>query len=151
MDAIILSAKKLAWIGAALVIAFAAFFVGQHYWGSTVPTSSFTPSEAGRVIHMVTGEFASKTEDGKELEAYRWDPGTIMVDKGEAFTLSISGVNGKEHPFHIEGTDVKGVVKQGEETLVDLKFDKKGVYRLICETHMDMASHGPMIAYIVVR
>ncbi|RWZ59127.1 hypothetical protein EQV77_07380 [Halobacillus fulvus] len=99
---------------------------------------------------MVTGEFKAQLPDAQEIEAYRWDPGTIFVEKDEKVQLNIYGVNGQEHPFYIEGTDVKGVVKQGKETLVDVSFDKEGVYRLICTTHPDKASNGPMIAYIVV-
>jgi plastocyanin len=101
-------------------------------------------------FHMVTGEFSSKSETGKEIESYRWDPGTIVVPKGEEIKLSIFGVNGKEHPFIIEGTNAKGVVKKGEETVLTLKFSKEGTYRLICTAHPDHDHNGPMIAYIVV-
>lgn len=107
-------------------------------------------NEQIREIHLVTGEFKSNTDDGKEIEAYRWDPGTIFVEKGEKISLKILGVNGKEHPFIIEGTEIKGVVKKGEETVVPLQFDKEGTYRLICLTHPSAEHNGPMIAYIVV-
>lgn len=107
-------------------------------------------NEKVREIHMVTSEFKSKTEDGKEIEAYRWDPGTIVIEKGEKVQLIIYGVNGNEHPFTIEGTDIKGTVKKGQETRVDIQFDKEGTYRLICHMHPDKQSNGPMIAYIVV-
>jgi plastocyanin len=107
-------------------------------------------NETIREIHLVTGEFKASTEDGKEIEAYRWDPGTIFVEKGEKVRLKILGVNGKEHPFIIEGTDIKGIVKKGEETVVPLEFDKEGTYRLICLTHPSADNSGPMIAYIVV-
>lgn len=107
-------------------------------------------SEQVREIHMVTGEFKSTTEDGKEIEAYRWDPGTIVLEKGEKVLLKILGVNGKEHPFIIEGTELKGVVKKGAETEVPLQFEKEGTYRLICLSHPSAEHNGPMIAYIVV-
>jgi heme/copper-type cytochrome/quinol oxidase subunit 2 len=107
-------------------------------------------NEKIREIHMVTGEFKSSTADGKEIEAYRWDPGTIFMEKGEKIRLKILGVNGMEHPFIIEGTDIKGIVKKGEETVVPLQFDKEGTYRLICLTHSTAENSGPMIAYIVV-
>jgi plastocyanin len=107
-------------------------------------------NETIREIHLVTGEFKASTEDGKEIEAYRWDPGTIFVEKGEKVRLKILGVNGKEHPFIIEGTDIKGIVKKGEETVVPLEFNKEGTYRLICLTHPSAVNSGPMIAYIVV-
>lgn len=103
-----------------------------------------------REIHMVTGEFNATMPDGKEIESYRWDPGTIFMEKGEKVNLMISGVNGAEHPFSIEGTDIEGIVKKGEETIVPLQFKKDGVYRLICHTHHDKSQNGPMIAYIVV-
>ncbi|OIK11555.1 hypothetical protein BIV60_17910 [Bacillus sp. MUM 116] len=103
-----------------------------------------------REIHMVTVEYKTQTRDGKELEAYRWDPGTIILQKGEKTKLYINGINGEEHPFYIEGTSIKGTVKKGEETVVPLQFDKEGTYRLICEVHSDKAHNGPMIADIVV-
>ncbi|MGG1674596.1 cupredoxin domain-containing protein [Neobacillus sp. NRS-1170] len=103
-----------------------------------------------REIHMVTAEFKSTMKNGKEIEAYRWDPGTISLEKGEKVKLYISGINGEAHPFYIEGTKIKGTVKKGEETVVTLQFKREGTYRLICETHSDRSHNGPMIAYIVV-
>jgi plastocyanin len=104
-----------------------------------------------REIHMVTGEFKAKMKNGKEMESYRWDPGTIFLKKGEKVNLYISGINGEEHPFFIEGTSLKGTVKRGTEVLVPLHFDQSGTYRLICQTHSDKNHNGPMIAYIVVN
>ncbi|MFE8694805.1 cupredoxin domain-containing protein [Cytobacillus sp. FJAT-53684] len=119
---------------------------------NTKAESVFVQDNSGEIreIHMVTGEFKATLSDGKEIESYRWDPGTIFVAKGEKVKLMISGVNGTEHPFSIEGTDINGVVKKGEETIVPLQFKKEGVYRLICHTHHDKNENGPMIAYIVV-
>lgn len=119
---------------------------------TAIPVTKETLSEDHEVFsfHMVTGEFSGKTEDGKELEAYRWDPGTIVVPVGKDIKLSILGVNGKEHPFFIEGTNAKGSVKKGEETILNLHFKKEGTYRLICTTHPDKEHNGPMIGYIVV-
>ncbi|UQD52077.1 hypothetical protein C0971_08655 [Bacillus methanolicus] len=125
----------------------AVWFFGTS---GSLPAASRQAEEQIREIQMVTGEFSAKTSDGKEIEAYRWDPGTVFVNKGEKVRLTILGVNGKEHPFIIEGTNIKGVVKQGEETTVPLQFDKKGIYRLICQMHSNKDHFGPMIAYIVV-
>lgn len=116
-----------------------------------IETVKNVPTDEEFVINMVTGEFKSKTSDGKEIEAYRWDPGTIYVPKGKNVKLSIYGVNGKEHPFIIEGTKIEGTVKKGKETIVNLRFNKEGIYRLICLTHPDIEHNGPMIAYIVVE
>ncbi|MGJ7909593.1 cupredoxin domain-containing protein [Neobacillus sp. LXY-1] len=103
-----------------------------------------------REIHMVTAEFKTKMNNGKEMEAYRWDPGTIFLQKDEKVRLYISGINGEKHPFYIEGTDIKGTVEKGKETIVPLQFEKEGTYRLICEIHSNREHNGPMIAYIVV-
>ncbi|MCM3724194.1 cupredoxin domain-containing protein [Neobacillus cucumis] len=116
-------------------------------------TTVFNQHSDGKIrqIHMVTGEFKTTLKDGKEIEAYRWDPGTIVLKKGEKVNLIISGINGNEHPFYIEGTTIKGTVKKGHDTLIPLQFQKEGTYRLICEVHPDRAHNGPMIAYIVIN
>lgn len=136
-----------------LVIVILAISVGSTlYFLNNQAESVFTiqDTENVREIHMVTGEFKSKLPNGKEIESYRWDPGTIVISKGEKVNLIIYGVNGAEHPFSIEGTDIAGVVKKGEETVVPLHFTKEGTYRLICHTHETKEQNGPMIAYIVV-
>lgn len=103
-----------------------------------------------REIHLITVEYKSKTDDGKIIEAYRWDPGTIFVNKGEKVKLRLFGVNGHEHAFMIEGTKIEGTVKKGEETIVPVQFDKEGVFKLVCLTHHDENNHVPMVANIVV-
>jgi len=103
-----------------------------------------------RVIHMVTVEYAARLPDGKEIEVYRWDPGTIFVKEGETVELRILGVNGDRHPFRIEGLDVRGEVVKGRETVVTFRADKEGIYRIICPVHADLAHGGPMIGYLVV-
>jgi heme/copper-type cytochrome/quinol oxidase subunit 2 len=104
-----------------------------------------------REIHMVTAEFKTTMKNGKEIESYRWDPGTIILEKGEKVNLFINGINGDKHPFYIEGTNINGTVTKGKETIVPLQFDKEGTYQLICEVHSDKTHNGPMIAYIVVN
>lgn len=120
------------------------------FWdrGETRATDAMPVGE--RVIHMVTGEYSTTTKDGQEIEAYRWDPGTVFVNKGENVKLKILGVNGNEHPFVIEGMDIQGIVKKGEETVVSFHASKEGIYRMICTTHPDSANNGPMIGYIVI-
>ncbi|MBP1990900.1 cupredoxin domain-containing protein [Paenibacillus eucommiae] len=131
---------------AIVIIAAAVFYLSRD---NALPTMA--ESSSGRTIHMVTGEFSTKTADGKEIEAYRWDPGTIFVQKGEKINLSIYGVNGDSHPFIIEGLNLKGEVKKGKETIVSFVANKKGVFRIICLTHPDIAHSGPMIGYLVVN
>ncbi|MVP01991.1 cupredoxin domain-containing protein [Paenibacillus lutrae] len=131
-----------------LCIAFAAFLFLRN--PQILMTTAEPAASAERTIQLVTGEFKAKLDNGKEIEAYRWDPGTIVVRKGENVKLSIYGVNGASHPFIIEGLNIKGEVKKGKETVVQFKADQTGTYRLICTTHPDIAHNGPMIAYINV-
>ncbi|GIP41160.1 hypothetical protein J31TS4_44400 [Paenibacillus sp. J31TS4] len=145
--AVVLSKKKLV-LAAALLVSAVVGGVVYRYAGTDPAVQ--TASAPVRTIHMVTGEFKTTGTDGKEIEAYRWDPGTIYMKKGETVQISIYGVNGASHPFYIEGTSIKGEVKKGKETLIPFKADKEGIYRLICMTHPDIAHSGPMIAYIVV-
>ncbi|WP_273124762.1 cupredoxin domain-containing protein [Metabacillus sp. HB246100] len=137
-----------------LLICLFVILVGSFYLvnNQSLPTFSPNKEESNRlVINMVTGEFSSTLSDGKKIEAYRWDPGTILIPKDENVTLSIYGVNGEEHPFYIEGTDIKGVVKKGEETIIPLHFKEEGTYRLICDTHTHQGhTIPPMVAYLVV-
>lgn len=104
-----------------------------------------------RVIQLVTGEYKTETADGKELEVYRWDPGTIIVNKGEAIELQINGVNGNSHPFVVEGLGLRGEVTKGKTTIVRFTADKAGTYPILCLTHTDMHHSGPMVGYIVVQ
>ncbi|MFC0044675.1 cupredoxin domain-containing protein [Metabacillus iocasae] len=133
-----------------LALALAVGLVSWYVSNTDVQVTNGEQTQQKFVINMVTGEFSSETEDGKEIESYRWDPGTVMIPKGKEVLLSIYGVNGKEHPFIIEGTHYKGTVKKGEETLLSVQFDKAGIYRLICKTHARIENNGPMIAYLIV-
>jgi plastocyanin len=137
--------KHLVFTGTAILLVAAALF-----WSREQLMPALADSSPARTIQMVSGEFSSKTADGKQIEAYRWDPGTIVVHKGEKINLSIYGVNGDSHPFIIEGLNVKGEVKKGKETVVSFTAQKEGIYRIICTTHPDIAHNGPMVGYIVV-
>jgi plastocyanin len=138
--------RHLLFTAAVVVLVLAAVL----YWNRDRLLPASAEPQTERTIHMVTGEFKTKTTDGKEIEAYRWDPGTINVEKGENIKLSIYGVNGESHPFIIEGLNIKGEVKKGKVTEVSFTATTEGTYRIICLTHPDIASNGPMVGYIVV-
>ncbi|PLT27653.1 cupredoxin domain-containing protein [Peribacillus deserti] len=143
---------KKEWILTAAIFlvmaALALFYFREGKTTLTAVTSSQPQNEM--VINLVTGEFKSELE-GEIIEAYRWDPGTIVVPQNEHVTLKILGVNGMKHPFYIEGTDIKGTVQKGKETVIPLHFKNPGTYRLICTAHHDARHNGPMIAYIIVK
>ncbi|MBM7619287.1 plastocyanin [Bacillus tianshenii] len=146
---------KKSWI----ITVFLFFIVALGGWYivniGVIPTTGKPAQDDQYIYHMITSEFKTTLADGSEMEAYRFDPGTLTVPKGKEVTISVIGVNGSEHPFTIEGTDISGVIKKGEETLITTTFDKPGVYQLVCTTHTNHEHHAnqkipPMIAYIYV-
>ena len=142
----VITKKQLRMIALGIILIVLVYSIWMWNQTDTVAGSPENP----RVIHMVAGEFSSTTKEGKKIEAYRWDPGTIVVKEGETVELRIRGINGDHHPFIIEGLDVKGEVHKGKETIVSFHATEEGIYRIICLTHPDAARNGPMIGYIVV-
>lgn len=145
---LVLNKKRLALATFAIVLAATAIILFAR---SGPAQSASSSTDVDRIIHMVTGEFSTTLADGRKIESYRWDPGTVFVRKGENVQLSIYGVNGNHHPFEIEGLGIRGEVRKGEETIVRFTAEESGVYRLICLSHHDAHNEGPMIAYIVVQ
>lgn len=155
----IVGKKQIQWMALAM---FAVMLTIAYWrWEQSKPVDSALKQE--RIIHIVTGEFKTQTAAGKEIEVYRWDPGTVFAKEGEILKLSIFGVNGANHQFYIEGTNIRGEVRKGKETLVQFT-PKKGIYRLVCLTHPGHQTKktnqssadttietAPMVGYIVVE
>ena len=148
---------KYTSFGLLLIITIVAGFIFSACGGSTGAAIE-PPTE--RTIHMAAIEPKGSTTIDKELfperalpigagyglkapdetgkwvvETYRYTPGTVVVNEGDTVNLEIVGINGKEHPFHIEGYGVTGVVKRGEVTTVSFLADKPGIFKLVCEIH----------------
>jgi len=139
--------RKLQMYGIlAAVLILAGAYIG---WQQTRPASA-PPAEGPQVIHLVTGEFRGTTDDGKTIETYVWNPGTIVVKKDRPVELRISGINGQSHPFVIEGLNISGEVQKGKTTIVRFTPDKEGIFPIICETHNHPGNGGPMVGYLVV-
>lgn len=145
---ILIRKTSLQWaiIGAVLVVLAGAYIGWRQSRAASVPASA-----QPRVIHLVTGEFSATLDNGKKIEVYRWDPGTIFVRKGEQVELRISGINGQSHPFVIEGLGITGEVRKGKTAVVRFRAEKSGTYPIVCQTHTDAHSGGPMVGYIVVQ
>lgn len=133
-------------IACAAVVAVAVVFFS---WNQSRPVNG-QPAEP-RVFQLVTVEYKSTMPDGKEIEVYRWDPGSIIVNKGEPTELHITGIHGSSHPFTIEGLGVKGEVVKGKTTVVRFTAEKEGIYPILCLSHTDMRHEGPMVGYITVQ
>lgn len=145
----IVSRKQLR-IGA---LAFSAILVAAAFWRyETVRSEQAVEAapQSTRILHMVTGEFKSKLDNGKEIEVYQFIPGTVHAKAGENVELRIRGINGKKHDFVIEGTNLKGTIEKDKETVITFT-PKEGIHRIVCLTHPDMKHEGPMVGFIVVN
>ncbi|MNZ60912.1 hypothetical protein D3C78_789880 [compost metagenome] len=143
---LVVSKKQIQWF---IVVAAVIILAGVYLSWDQSRTVSGQAAEP-RIFQLVTGEYKTTTADGKVLEVYRWDPGTIYVNKGESVELHINGVNGNSHPFVIEGLGIRGEVTKGKTTIVRFTATKEGTYPIQCLTHTDMRHGGPMVGYIVV-
>ena len=111
------------------------------------------PSPVDRTILMTAIEYkgtfgANESQPpGTVVEAYRWDPSYIVVNKGDRVTLSIFGVNGREHPTTISGYGLSFTVRRGEWTNVSFTASIAGVFEIVCS----IPSHATtMHAYLHV-
>lgn len=150
MNFFVVTKKTLLLFFTAAIVLVAGFFGYFLLKQGDLPVWLQQSNDSIREIDMITIEFHTKTKDGKDLVIQRWDPGTIFLEKGEKVNLYINATNGEDHPFHIEGTNIKGIVKKGGTTMVPLQFEEEGTYRLICDTHAHRDHSIPMIGYIVV-
>jgi heme/copper-type cytochrome/quinol oxidase subunit 2 len=147
---LVIRKRNLQLAGAFLVVTLLAAVLWRVHLTRIEPAIA-APTNGVQVFTIVTGEFETKDRNGKMLEAYRWDPGSIYVRKGVPVELRIIGISGDTHPFVIDGLDVKDEVKKGETTVVRFTPEQAGTYEIRCLTHADMRSDGPMVGYIFVQ
>ncbi|WP_256761229.1 cupredoxin domain-containing protein [Cohnella sp. WQ 127256] len=148
---VILSRKKIQMYSviAAVVILAGAYIGWQQTKPATVPVGDQQAN--AQVLQLVTGEFTATSDNGKKIESYVFYPGTIIAKKGELVELRISGVNGQSHPFVIEGLNISGNINKGKTTVVRFTPKEAGIYPIICQTHSDTKTGGPMVGYLVVQ
>jgi plastocyanin len=145
---IILNRKKIQFYTIlATVVILAGAYIG---WQQSKPALA-PAGENARVIQLVTGVFSATSDSGKKLESYRFDPGTVVVKKGELVELRISGINGQSHPFVIEGLGISGEIHKGKTTIVRFTPKEAGIYTIVCQTHALPKDGGPMVGYLVVQ
>lgn len=104
---------------------------------------------APRDYHIYTVEYKAKW-NGKEKEVYRFDPGSLVVNRGEKIRLIFHGFHGKEHHLSIPAFHLKGTVKKGKETIFTLTPDQTGVFDILCHNHLTPEQNGPMIMQLAV-
>lgn len=134
------------------IVILAALIAGYWIYHSdqAIPVFGKSTTET-RVYDMAAIEFTSTRADGTGTEMYQWYPSTVYANKGETVELRIRGIHGESHPFIIEGMQIKEEVRKGEETVIQFDATKKGIFKLVCLTHQDDETNGPMVAHIVVN
>lgn len=67
-----------------------------------------------KTFHLVTVEYEGEAE-GKEIEAYRWDPGFITVNQGDKVNLVLHGVNGGNTAFPSRSSASAALSEKGKQ------------------------------------
>ncbi|PZD94658.1 hypothetical protein DNH61_17040 [Paenibacillus sambharensis] len=147
MSKILVVSRKQIRLAAVLAIAV-VLAAAYLRWDQSEAANSVPAGE--KVFHLVTEEVKSTDPHGKEVDVYRWDPGTLVVHQGEQVRLEITGLKGESHPFIIEGLGIRGEVLKGQTTTVTFTADKKGSYPILCLTHTSEHQSSPMVAYLTV-
>lgn len=119
---------------------------------------------AERTFLVMTGEWSWAAKPGeapvvdrgqpetKKIERYSFDPGFLVVDKGDRVTLKIHDLKGDKHIIEIPAFGVKETqVLRGEEKAISFVADKAGVFEIKCTNHIDAKKEGPMVGYLYVN
>lgn len=126
---------------------------------------TLTPAWAAeRTFLVLTGEWSWAAKPGeapvvdrgqpdtKKMDRYTFDPGFLVVDKGDRVTLKIHDLKGDKHIIEIPAFGVKETqVLRGEEKTISFVADKAGVFEIKCTNHIDAKKEGPMMGYLYVN
>jgi plastocyanin len=116
-----------------------------------------------REFLIVTNEIKWKAKPGeapvadrdqgskKLIERYTFEPGFLVVNKGDRVVLRIHDVKGSKHIVEVPAFNTgETQILRGEEKTVSFVADKAGVFKLNCNNHKDATKEGPMVGYIYV-
>lgn len=121
------------------------------FWSFGPGGESSIPALAAAVHYsVVTTEIKSAPKGKPEIEVYRFDPGVLVVQEGDAVQITFYGVKGSVHPIEIPGYSIQTVIKRGEQQTVQFLADHPGYFKIICTAHPTVDKHGPMEATLIV-
>lgn len=125
--------------------------------------AGFARADSVKEFLIVTGEWKWKAKPGeapvvdrnlgsvKEIERYVYNPGFIVVNKGDTVVLRIHAVKGSKHLVEIKDFGVPETeIKRGEEKTIRFVADKAGTFKIGCTNHVSNDKEGPMEGYIYV-
>src|SRR3989338_6700468 len=99
---------------------------------------------------LVTGEWPGKGEGGegpvvdrnrgsvKVMTRYTYDPGFLVVNKGDTVVLKIHNLKGDHHIVDLPAFGINEVkIVRGEERTFRFKADKAGLFVIDCKNHVN--------------
>lgn len=115
----------------------------EYKGGASVADEAYPPAaEPGTKPLAPLGggyDLAEPDDTGRwEVESYRFEPGFVVVRKGERVTLEIVGINGALHDASLlapSGAKTDVVITRGRMTLVKFRPTQVGIWQLVCRTH----------------
>jgi plastocyanin len=144
--------------------AICLMMVGVIGFIAAVSSGTMTASAASREFLIVTGEWSWKAKPGEaavvdrdrgpvsEIERYTFDPGVLVVNKGDTVALRIHTLKGSQHVVEIPDLGVPPTpVARGQEQVLTFVADKAGIFELRCTLHHNPQTEGPMVGYIYVN
>ena len=118
---------------------------------------------ATKEFMLVTGEWQWKAKEGeapvvdrnrgsvKVMTRYTYDPGFLVVNKGDTVVLTIHNLKGDHHIVDIPAFGINEVkIVRGEERKFTFKAAKAGLFVIDCKNHVSGEKEGPMAAYLLV-
>jgi plastocyanin len=112
---------------------------------------------------LVTGEWQWKAKPGEapvvdrergsvsEMERYSFDPGFLVVNKGDTVVLKIHALKGSKHVLEIKDFGIpETTIMKGEEKTVRFVANKAGTFTFVCTNHTNADKEGPMVGYLYV-
>ncbi len=118
---------------------------------------------AEKTFEVVTGEWKWTAKTGeapvtnrgkgttKKIERYVFNPGFIMVNKGDSVTLRIHDVKGSKHQIKSEALGIpETLVQRGEMKTIKFTANTAGTFVIDCGNHIDETKEGPMELYVYV-
>ena len=118
---------------------------------------------ATKELMLVTGEWQWKAKPGEArvvdrnrgsvdvMTRYTYDPGFLVVNRGDTVVLKIHNLKGDHHIVDIPAFGINEVkIVKGEERKFTFKADKPGLFLIDCKNHVSPEKEGPMAAYLLV-
>lgn len=116
-----------------------------------------------REFLIVTNEIKWKAKPGeapvvdrdrgsqKLIERYTFEPGFLVVNKGDRVVLRIHDIKGSKHIIEVPAFNTgETQILRGQEKTVSFVADKAGIFEFKCNNHKDANKEGPMVGYIYV-